>query len=96
MLLSGFTTDIYCCDSENCPEVQVHVEVGKTFRGSTLQRPYSSQPALGSSIGLGDVSGTLGGYLELRKKGQSMVVGFTCHHVLLPPPRDGSRPSGKF
>ena len=73
----------------------MHVEVGKTFRGSALQRPYSSQPTLGSSIGL-DVSGTLGGYLELRKKEQSKVVGFTCHHVLLPQPPDGSKPSGKF
>lgn len=80
----------------------MHVEVAETFRGSELQRayplqrPYSSQPALGSSIGLNDDSGTFGGYLELRKKGQSKVVGFTCHHVLLPPPCDGSRPLGKF
>ena len=82
-------------DSENCPDVEVHVEVGETFRGSALQGLYSSQPALGSSIGL-DVSGTLGGYLELRKNEQSKVVGFTCHHVLLPPPPDRSKPSGKF
>jgi hypothetical protein len=50
------------------------------------------QPALGSSIGF-DVSGTLGGYLELRKEEQSKVVGLTCHHVLLPPL--DSKPSGK-
>lgn len=67
----------------------MHVEVGETFRA--LQRPYSGQPALGSSIGF-DVSGTLGGYLELRKEEQSKVVGLTCHHVLLPPL--DSKPSG--
>ena len=72
----------------------MNVEVGETFRAFAL---HSSQPALGSSIDqshpakvttrLGfDVSGTLGGYLELRKEEQSKVVGLTCHHVLLPPP----------
>lgn len=27
--------------SGNCPEVQVHVEVGETFRSSATQKPYT-------------------------------------------------------
>ena len=31
------------CGSGNCPEVQVHVEVGETFRSSATQKPYHGQ-----------------------------------------------------
>ncbi|KAI9861240.1 MAG: hypothetical protein M1813_005413 [Trichoglossum hirsutum] len=77
-----------CCIDERCLDVIVQAQEGHVFRGvgAWVSRPYEQRPLIGSSIciaGSSD-SGTIGGYLELRKEGeQPITVGVTCHHVIV-------------
>lgn len=47
-----------------------------------LPDTFTRRVPMGSSIGVNDKSGTLGGYVTVRYQGQDYVMGLTNHHVI--------------
>ncbi|KAI9773303.1 MAG: hypothetical protein M1839_002163 [Geoglossum umbratile] len=65
----------------------VHVETiyGRAYRNVSLDLPFKKEGQLGASIGIGNSSGTLGGYVALSiGNNPPKVYGLTCHHVVRP------------
>ena len=58
--------------------------LGAEFRPPVVWGPeaFSGPLALGTSIGVENHTGTLGGYVKIRYNGEVHTIGLTCHHVI--------------
>lgn len=96
------------CQKHYQPGLQVELINGMISRlGGQADEEYKTIPDTGSSTGPAGVdwaSGTLGGFLQLRRPTDSpMTCGITCHHVLRPsmprtinvPSQDTARPTSQ-
>ena len=76
-----------CCD-EGHLALRIELIRGEVaFFNDALGSSYKRKPTIGSSLGATDVdwaSGTLGGFVKLRKMEVTMSCALTCHHVLQP------------
>lgn len=76
------------CRNEGHLTLRIELLRGQAILFTDVPGPiYEQKPSIGSSLGVRNTdwtAGTLGGFIKLRKNGDTLSCVLTCHHVLKP------------